>query len=111
MFGLSQPPVYRRLSAPFGSRFMQPALTLPDGRRLVLDDRTLLFPSYDGKGLYFSMGNSATSSAWMAGSMPPLTGMNRTHTILSHSHLSDNRRFLHALARWAPRQSRSAIER
>jgi dihydropteroate synthase len=42
LFGLSQPPVYRRLSAAFGSRFMPPALTLPDGRRLVLDDRTLL---------------------------------------------------------------------
>ncbi len=27
----------------------------------VLDDRTLLFPNYDGNGMYFSMGNIATS--------------------------------------------------
>ncbi len=28
----------------------------------VLDDRTLLFPNYDGNGMYFSMGNIATSA-------------------------------------------------
>ena len=28
----------------------------------ILDDRTLLFPNYDGNGMYFSMGNVATTS-------------------------------------------------
>ena len=28
----------------------------------VLDDRTLLFPNYDGNGMFFSMGNVATTS-------------------------------------------------
>jgi uncharacterized protein len=29
----------------------------------VLDNRTLLFPNYDGNGMYYSMGNLATSSS------------------------------------------------
>ena len=29
----------------------------------VLDDRSLLFPNYDGNGMYYSMGNVATTSA------------------------------------------------
>jgi uncharacterized protein len=28
----------------------------------ILDDRTLLFPNYDGNGMYYSMGNIATAS-------------------------------------------------
>jgi uncharacterized protein len=28
----------------------------------ILDDRTLLFPNYDGNGMYYSMGNVATTS-------------------------------------------------
>ncbi len=28
----------------------------------ILDDRTLLFPNYDGNGMYFSMGNVATTA-------------------------------------------------
>ena len=29
----------------------------------ILDDRTLLFPNYDGNGMYYSMGNVATTSS------------------------------------------------
>ena len=29
----------------------------------IVDDRTLVFPNYDGNGMYFSMGNIATSPA------------------------------------------------
>ena len=28
----------------------------------ILDDRTLLFPNYDGNGMFYSMGNAATTS-------------------------------------------------
>jgi uncharacterized protein len=34
----------------------------PVGFVKALDDRTLLFPNYDGNGMYYSMGNIATSS-------------------------------------------------
>lgn len=34
----------------------------PPGFVHVLDDRTLVFPNYDGNGMYYSMGNVATTS-------------------------------------------------